>query len=87
LTSIRRPRRPEAELKEARARQLEYLKASNESLEDALKRRSTIGMAEASNELVISLGKLKAGLLDITTRKTPPSGLRRIQANRVDRIC
>ncbi len=74
-------------MQEAQARQLEYLKVSNESLEDALKRRSTIGITEAYKELVISLGKLKAGLLDITTTKTPPFGVRRIQANRVDRIC
>jgi hypothetical protein len=53
----------EAEAKEARAQQLEYLSAWNTSLEEAIKRRSTVGVMEAYRELVIGLERFKDDLV------------------------
>jgi hypothetical protein len=58
-----------AKLKETQACQLDYMKAGTESLEDALKRRSTMGMVEAYRELVLGPDKFKAGLLNTAAGK------------------
>ncbi len=70
----RKAKEAEAKLKEARACQLEYLKAGTESLKDTIKRRSTVGVAEDYRELVLSLDKFNAGLLDNHCQRTPTSG-------------
>jgi hypothetical protein len=71
----RKAKEAEAKLKEAQACQLEYLKAVTESLTDTFKRRSTVGVAEAYKEMVLSLDKFNAGLLDTTARGRQPPHL------------
>jgi hypothetical protein len=57
------------------------------SLEDALKRRSTVGAVEAHGELTISLENLKTSLLEFTAGRASASSLQKVWANRAERIC
>jgi hypothetical protein len=58
----RKAKEIETEQQEEQALQLDYLRANTESLEEALRRGSTIGIAEAYRELVLKLERLRAGL-------------------------
>ncbi len=80
----RKAKEAKAELKEPQSCQLEFLAVGARSLEDVLKRRSTVEVLEAHRELSISLDKFKTSLLESITGRTPVSGLRRVWANRAE---
>ncbi len=75
-------REAKTEHKEIRTRQLEYLTAGAGSLEEAPKRRSTVGIMETHRELSISLGKFKTSWLESVVGKVSDSGLGEVLANR-----
>ncbi len=52
----------EAELFEKRTCKVEYMKASAQSIKEALDRGSSVGVAESYKELVLKLEKFKAAM-------------------------
>jgi hypothetical protein len=83
----RKAKEAEAKLKKAWAHQLEYLTAVARSLEEALKRSSIVGVAEAHREPSICLKKFKASLFESTAGKAAAFSLRVNWVNKAERIC
>jgi hypothetical protein len=67
--------RPAQGLHSRRTHQLECLMAGAGSLEDTLKRRSTVGVVEARKELSISLEMFKTSWESLSFRPPEESGL------------
>jgi hypothetical protein len=68
----------EAEAKEMCTQQLEYLAAGARSLKEALKHRSTSGMAEAYKEPTIRLDKFKANMEGTTSGSVNSTSLQKM---------